>query len=160
MDSTLAHIFSTIKNERNGVANIHKAFSDFPIGIGAHYSFYKEIILADDLPLSREDREYLAVKTSEANTCPYCIEHHKEALTKYPTHSRTDKKSRALGQLAELLTKEPWKSAQLKEEFISVGFSESEWQHSVMVVSYFNFVNRCAHAMNIGLEEDFKKTCN
>jgi len=52
-----------------------------------------------------------------------------------------------------------WRTNSLKRSFIEAGFSEAEWQHAVMVVAYFNFANRCAHAMGLELEENFHFTC-
>ncbi len=152
-------IFKVIKGERGGVANIHSAFSDFLQGVEAHYQFYQKIMLASDLPLSRSDREQLAWLTSQSNQCPYCIHHHQEAYKNTLDESVDAKKNQVLEELAQTLTKEPWKASQLKAEFCSLGFSEAEWQHAVMVVSYFNLANRCAFAMDLDLEEGFEKTC-
>ncbi len=152
-------IFQVIDRERNGIASIHAAFQEFPEGVSAHYQLYKQIVLSDGLPLSRAEREFLAVKTSEANKCPYCIEHHKSALDKLGADSLPEGRADALRDLAEILTKEMWKASALKKSFISSGFSEAEWQHAVMIVAYFNFANRCAHAMGLELEENFQATC-
>ncbi|MGE0632900.1 MAG: carboxymuconolactone decarboxylase family protein [Pseudobdellovibrionaceae bacterium] len=152
-------IFQVIQDERNGVASIHTAFQNFPEGVSAHYQLYKQILLADGLPLSRAERELLAVKTSEANKCPYCIGHHQSALNNQTPNSITQDRADALQNLAETLTLAMWKASALKESFLAVGFSEAEWQHAVMVVSYFNFVNRCAHAMDLELEENYQVTC-
>jgi len=37
--------------------------------------------------------------------------------------------------------------------------TDAEFEHAVMVVSYFNLANRCAHAMGLELEANFEKTC-
>jgi len=152
-------IFETIEKERGGVAEIHKAFFDFPEGVRAHYQFYKEIMLSDNLPLKRAEREFLAVKTSEANACPYCISHHEATLQNFSTDGFVGKRKDALESLAAKLTKEPWKAQPLLSMFAEAGFSPAEWQHAVMIVSYFNFANRCAHAMSLEIENDFEKTC-
>ena len=64
-----------------------------------------------------------------------------------------------LSELATVLTKEPWKASPIKQQFLEVGYKEDQWLHSVMVVSYFNFVNRCVHATGIELEDDFHISC-
>jgi len=152
-------IFEVIKKERGSVANIHSTFSDFPKGVEAHYQFYQKIMLANDLPLCRLDREQLAWATSLANECPYCIHHHREAYKNANLGEVNKDKHKVLSQLAITLTKEPWKALQIKADFRTVGYSEAQWQHAVMVVSYFNLANRCAFAMDLDLEEDFEKTC-
>ena len=152
-------IFETIRRERNGVAEIHAAFSDFPIGVAAHYDFYKKLILDEDLPLPRIEREFLAFKTSESNDCPYCIGHHRAAFDNSSSREMDQSRSVLLELLASNLTKEPWKAHLIAPKFLEAGFTRAEWQHAVMIVSYFNFANRCAHAMNLHLEENFESTC-
>lgn len=155
----LKEVYSLIEAERGGLAAIHTSFSAFPEGIMAHYQFYKSIMLQDGLPLERADREYLAVEVSKANACPYCIAHHTEALknteTKVVKH-----RSQALASLADTLTRAPWKTSVLHSEFLGNGFSEAQWQHAIMVVSYFNFVNRCAHARGLEIESNYASTCS
>jgi len=152
-------IFELIRDERGGVANIHRAFDQFPQGVSAHYFFYRQILLADNLPLDRKEREFLAVKTSEANQCPYCIGHHTAAFESIDTGSIRNQRLVALEKLAYTLTREPWKSGLIKDLFLSSGFTSAQWQHAVMIVSYFNFANRCAHAMSLELEDNFKDSC-
>lgn len=158
MATELNEILGQIKAERGGLASIHLAFSDFPDGIKAHFEFYKALMIDDDLPLSRSEREFLAVTTSKANQCPYCITHHEEALKANLT-SIPPGKAQALVDLAETLTTSPWRSGAVRRTFLDSGFNSSQWQHAVMVVSYFNFANRCAHAMELEVEPDFEKTC-
>lgn len=158
MAAELKQVLNQIRSERGGLAAIHLAFSDFPAGIKAHYDFYKALMLVDDIPLSRAERELLAVATSKANQCPYCIIHHEEAL-KANLSTISPARAQALVELAEGLTSAPWRSSSIRQTFLESGFSSSQWQHAVMVVSYFNFANRCAHAMGLEVEPDFEKTC-
>ncbi|PCJ17472.1 MAG: hypothetical protein COB02_13705 [Candidatus Cloacimonadota bacterium] len=156
----MTNIFNRIKKERGGVANIHSAFSEFPIGVEAHYEFYHEILLREDLPLSRVDREFLAVSTSKANQCPYCVSHHNSALESHlKNDSISDDKQKLLGDFAACLTQEPWKAKLYYKKFVEFGFSKAQFQHATMVVSYFNFANRCVHALDLELEDSFQETC-
>ena len=153
-------IFAEIRKERGGVAEIYSEFSQYPQGVKAHYEFYKAIVL-DDGPLSRNEREWLAMETSIANECPYCYRHHNEAFVKIGgTKKVAGRRMELLSVLAATLSKSYWKAKVLRDQFTEEGFSEAEWQHAVMVVSYFNFANRCAHALDLKLEEDFEVTCN
>ena len=159
----LEEVYLRIKKERGGIASIHSAFEKIPDGIEAHYDFYQRIFLDGTLPLSRFEREFLAVETSKNNECSYCIGHHEEALKNqvYPGEEEIEKPKReALRTLAGVLTKEPYKACVLKSSFLKAGYGEAEFQHAVFVVSYFNFANRLAHAMELELEEDFKTTCS
>lgn len=158
----LSEILNVISAERGGVADIHMAFKDFPQGLWAHYQFYKQIMLDEPLPLSRIEREYLAMEVSQANTCPYCIAHHTEAYNEASKKSGREiaaEKKAALLEAAKTLTLKSYASASVAEKFLSAGFSAAQWQHAVMVASYFNFANRCAHAMGLQVEADFEETC-
>lgn len=158
----LSEILNVISVERGGVAEIHTAFKDFPQGLWAHYQFYKQIMLNEPLPLSRTEREYLAMEVSQANTCPYCIAHHTEAYKEAHQNSGAeiaDIKKAALLEAAKTITLNPYAAANIEERFKRAGFSSAQWQHAVMVISYFNFANRCAHSMGLQIEANFADTC-
>ncbi|MBT3584118.1 MAG: hypothetical protein HN509_04370 [Halobacteriovoraceae bacterium] len=150
-------ITKKINSERGGLANIHKSYLSFPVGMEAHFEFYKKIMLNVDLPLTRDEREWLAVETSRANKCPYCIGHHEKALENYSGELSEERKE-LLSTVAQTLTSEPWKAAVLKEKFLKQ-FEASAWAHALMVVGYFNMANRIAFGMDLELEDDFYKSC-
>lgn len=154
-----SNIFDTIQQERGGVAKIHSGFSDFPIGVAAHYEFYRAIMLDENLPLSRHEREILAVEVSQSNSCPYCIAHHQEALNKTEQKTLSDEKYHALQSLSITISSEPHRTSAHCQGFLAAGYTKDQWQHAVMVASYFNFANRCAHAMGLEVEADFQNTC-
>ncbi len=154
------NVFSKIQSERGKVASIHTAFQAFPKGVEAHFNFYKSIILDDDVPLRRSEREFLALETSKINKCAYCIGHHEEAYERYSSDEISEIRQQLFRELASTLSLRPWMSSSLENKFIENGFLASEWQHAVMVVSYFNLANRCAYATGIELEKDFVQTCN
>ena len=152
-------IVQKIAQERGSVAEIHNAFADYPAGMAAHYDFYKKLILEDG-PLPRTEREWLAMETSIANECPYCYRHHTSAFENNGGEQKViTRRMELLSTLAASLSKAYWKAKLLKAEFTEEGFSEAEWQHAIMIVSYFNFANRVAHAMDLELESDFHKSC-
>lgn len=153
-------IIEKIIQERGGLANIHRSYEDFPIGMEAHYDFYSKTMIAEEgLPLNREQREWLAVETSKANECPYCINHHQAALDNFQTDLPIEQKE-VFTKLARTLTLEPWKANLIQKEFLGLGLSKSQWQHAVMVVAYFNMANRIAFGMDLQLEDNFKSSCN
>ncbi|MBY0517538.1 MAG: carboxymuconolactone decarboxylase family protein [Bacteriovoracaceae bacterium] len=156
----LNNVLNTIIKHRGKVAHIHTSFSDFPEGIEAHFNFYNSLLLNENLPLSRAERELLALETSKANRCSYCISHHEVAFERHDLNGITQIRKILFKELAEMLSHSPWKASILENKFLENGVSSAEWQHAVMVVSYFNFANRCAFAMGIKIEEDFKISCN
>lgn len=160
MDVRDKDIFKKIKEERGGLAQIHSVFLDFPKAAEAHYDFYKSMLLDEDLPLTRLQREALAYFTSESNVCTYCVGHHKAAYAQQMKEGcLKDETVRLFAQLAEALSKGFTAVHQLETDFLNAGFTRAQWLHSVMVVSYFNMANRIAFATRIELEEGFEKTC-
>lgn len=159
----LKDILSKIAKERGGVANIHKSFEYFPEGMNAHYEFYKAIMLKENLPLNRLEREFLAVETSKHNECEYCIKHHEEALEQISIQKKFDlldsTTKEIFSELALVLTKTPWKASLMQAKFKNKEISLEKYQHAVMIVSYFNFSNRCAFALDVKLEANFQSTC-
>jgi AhpD family alkylhydroperoxidase len=147
-----------ILNRRGSIANIHSAYMEFHEGVSAHFDFYESILLNDDLPLNRTQSEFLAVETSKANECPYCIKHHKETLQQQEL-PLSELEQSLLHKLAVTLTKEPWKTPSLQKEFIANGFTLAKWQHAVMIVGYFNLANRMAFGMDLEIEADYYKSC-
>ena len=157
-------VFDEIARERGGVAEIYSAFGDIPNLVKAHFELNKALMLLDDLPISRIEREWLAMETSRANRCRYALAHHKVA---YENHAKGKSKNelpsparlRLLSKLAATLTKHANKTPSLRKEFLKTGFTEAEWLHGIKIVSYFNFTNRLALALNLQLEKDSISTC-
>jgi alkylhydroperoxidase family enzyme len=161
MDTCTKDIFKKIEEERGGLAQIHAVFHDFPQAAEAHYEFYKAMILSENLPLTRLQREALAYFTSESNVCHYCVGHHRAAYAEQLKFGSIDEVTvRLFAKLAESLSKGNSGIDVLETEFVKAGFSKAQWLHSIIVVSYFNMANRIAFATNIKLEEDFQDTCN
>jgi uncharacterized peroxidase-related enzyme len=154
-------IFSKIEKERGMVARIYSDFQAFPESVEAHFGLNQALMLSQSSPLSRNERELLAYKTSEQNKNVYCASHHKAAYENFKKESEVDNRRRALFEkLAETLTTNPNAAPSLRQEFLVAGISEAEWQHAVNIVAYFNYTNRLAFAMNIQLEQGYEKSCN
>lgn len=77
------NIFKKIEEERGMVARIYSDFSCFPESVEAHFSLNKAIMLAEEAPLPREERELLAYVTSQQNRNMYCENHHKKDFEKH-----------------------------------------------------------------------------
>lgn len=153
-------IFKKIEKERGMVARIYSDFSLFPDSVEAHYGLNKALMLSDSAPLPRHEREFLAYTTSDLNDCTYCASHHQKAYENHKNKVHSDRQE-LLFKLAYDLTTKPNKSVDyLKELFLTQGFTDTEWQHAVNIVAYFNFTNRLAVGMDMKLEEGFEKSCN
>ena len=75
----LADIYSRIKSSRGKIASVHTIQSLNPPTIPAHMELYRTVMFSHS-PLSRAEREMIAVVVSQSNECRYCVAHHGEAL--------------------------------------------------------------------------------
>jgi len=155
---TVSNIFDKIEKERGGLAAIHSEFSEFEDGVDGHYYLYKKIMLNENLPLPREEREYIAYKVSLSNECPYCISHHKKALDNNFLEIPLDLRE-FYDEFAQVICTGPWKTCLLKKRYLDLKGKDACWQHLVMVASYYNMANRIAFAMELELESTYEDTC-
>jgi uncharacterized peroxidase-related enzyme len=125
-------------------------------------------------PLSRAQREMIAVVVSSANQCDYCIRHHSEALNFYWKDSEKtatlatnftsvelSKQDNALCGYARDLTLHPGRNmdagiAALKAN----GLDDRAVLDATLVIAYFNFVNRIVIGLGVEIEPDDGKGYN
>lgn len=163
---SLKEIYDDLKKKRGKLAQIHKIQSLNPETITAHMDLYMSVMFSQS-PLSRAQREMMAVVVSAANDCEYCQMHHGEALNHYwKDRDRVaqlrndynkldlDNVDKRLCQLARELTLNP--NGINKDKYITplknTGLSDRAILDAVLVISYFNFVNRMV--LGLGVETD------
>ena len=121
-------------------------------------------------PLSRAEREMMAVVVSATNGCRYCVTHHGEALLHFwkdpdrvaalakeaPAPSGLSDREAALCRYARLVTQEPGTSDvdAVVADLRSLGLDDRAILDATLVVSYFNFVNRMVLALDVELEAE------
>jgi uncharacterized peroxidase-related enzyme len=81
-EGRLAEIYAELVGSRGKLAEVHKIQSLNPESIPAHMDLYMKVMFSRS-PLSRPEREMMAVVVSAANRCAYCIRHHGEALNHF-----------------------------------------------------------------------------
>lgn len=69
-DGELAEIYARISTARGQIANILRVQSLNPPALGAHLELYRAIMFGPS-PLSRAERESIAVAVSATNGCAY-----------------------------------------------------------------------------------------
>ena len=69
-DGSLKDQYAKLKDSRSGVDNILKIHSLNPESLDAHVQLYKTIMYGKS-PISRVDREMIAVLVSSINQCHY-----------------------------------------------------------------------------------------
>ena len=165
----LADIYAELTRSRGKLAEVHKIQSLHPESIRDHMSLYMTVMFARS-PLSRPEREMIAVVVSATNGCAYCIEHHGQALLHFwKDRARLDAliehraadpaltaREAALCRYAELVTREPGSPGVdgAVEALRAVGLDDRAVLDATLVVSYFNFVNRMVLALGVELEAD------
>lgn len=165
----LREIYEEIRKSRGKIAEVHKIQSLNPVSIRDHMALYLTTMFAKS-PLSRAEREMMAVVVSVVNRCEYCRVHHGEALLHYwkeggrleaLVEGRYDAaglsdRERSLCAYAKVVTCEPASEevegtiAGLRRE----GIDDRGVLDATLVVSYFNWVNRVVLALGLDLEED------
>ncbi|MFH5833285.1 peroxidase-related enzyme [Halalkalibaculum sp. DA3122] len=163
---TLKEIYEDLRKKRGKLAQIHKIQSLNPETIVAHMELYMSIMFSKS-PLSRARREMMAVVVSAANECEYCELHHGEALNHYWKNRKKveqlrkdytkldlDNVDARLCRLAQKLTNTPDQidAKEDVEPLKHTGLSDRAILDAVLVISYFNFVNRMV--MGLGVEAD------
>ena len=165
-EGRLREIYEEIVQKRGKLASVHKVQSLRPESIVHHMDLYMEIMFSRS-ELSRAEREMMAVVVSNANGCRYCRLHHVTALAHYwrddiKMHKCLEnfedagltERQLELCRFAEHLTLHP--SAHEASDFTvflkEYDISDAGVLDAVLVVAYFNFVNRIV--LSTGLEPD------
>ena len=167
-DGLLKEIYQNLMCARGKIAEIHKIQSLNPKSIKNHMDLYMTIMFGKS-PLTRAQREMIAVVVSVANQCRYCQAHHREALCHYwkdpkrIDHLIRDYRDAGLSdsdillcQYAETLTRNP-DSPQIQKIVFSMkdtGFDDRIILDCALVTAYFNFVNRLVSGLGVDLEKD------
>jgi uncharacterized peroxidase-related enzyme len=120
-------------------------------------------------PLTRAEREIIAVVVSAANGCKYCQSHHGAALNQYwKDDNRIEllkqdyrrawlsEKEKAMCDFAVHLTINPieHEETDFTPQLRAVGLSDKAILDVVLVTAYFNYVNRIVMALGVELEKD------
>lgn len=158
----LRAIYDDLVEKRGKLSNIMQVHSLNPGAMQRHLDLYMHLMFGRS-QLSRSDREAIAVVVSATNNCPYCINHHAEALARYEKDADkiaaleagrgfdgTDQRSRMLAYAAKLTAKPGDVRERDVQGLRDAGYSDDEILDIALVVGYFNFVNRIA--LGLGVE--------
>ena len=166
-DGKLEAIYAELIEKRGKVSNILKVHSLNPEAMANHLDLYMTVMFGKS-GLSRAEREAVAVVVSATNDCPYCVNHHAEALRRYVKDEEVLEMLMAADGLetleprlsnivrhAEKLTSAP--SAMTESdlgELRAVGLSDKDILDLSLVVAYFNFVNRIALGLGVAFSAE------
>ncbi len=165
-EGELADIYSQITEPWGGVDNIMKIHSLNVGSLKAHMVLYKETMYGKS-PITRTEREMIAVVSSVANKCEYWVIHHGKGLFRLTKDDvlvkqlKTDykkatlsKKHKAMLDYSYKLTLYPWDMDKSDvKKLQKTGFSDREILDINLVVSYYAYVNRLADGLGVELEK-------
>jgi uncharacterized peroxidase-related enzyme len=167
-EDRLKEIYDDILQKRGKLAEVHQIQSLNPETILQHMELYMGIMFSKS-PLSRAEREMIAVVVSAANNCAYCQHHHGSALNQYwkddqkvldlrKDYSSLNLSSReyVLCSYAKNLTLHPQKfeGKNNLNDLKEAGLDDRTILDATLVISYFNFVNRMVLSLGVTLEDD------
>ncbi len=164
----LKAVYDDLVQKRGKLAEVMKVQSLHPDVIVSHATLYLDIMFSRS-PLSRAEREMIAVVVSVANNCLYCYTHHGEALNIYWkdedrlnklkndfTTASLSSKENAMCSYAVHLTRHP--SDHASNDFTGqlkiVGIDDRSILDLTLVTAYFNFVNRLVLGLGVQLEKE------
>lgn len=158
----LADIYARLREQRGRVANILKVHSLRPPALQHHLDLYMGLMFGPGR-LTRGQRELIAVVVSRGNGCEYCVQHHREALSRYLRDvevldavcrdyrsAALEPSSRVLADYADKLTRAPAAVGPADLQTLrDFGFSDEDILLCNLIVAYFNFVNRIALGLGV-----------
>jgi len=164
-------VYDRILKERGHLANIFIAQGLDPEALEHHLDLY-EILMIDPGPLSREEREMIAVIVSAANRSAYGAIHHSEALEmvdkdpgvlykliKELTSKKESPREKALLSYAAKLTLAPKDvTGEDIRDLKDAGLTDEEILRANLIAGYFNFSNRVALGLGVELEDGEART--
>lgn len=164
-------VYKKIVQDRGHLANIFEAQGMEPDVLSHHLDLYVDLMISPG-PLSREEREMIAVIVSAANRSAYGAVHHSEALESVDQDSaalyklvkelaskKESPRDKALLAYSAKLTLEP---RSITEDDIKdlreAGLKDEEILRANLIASYFNFSNRIALGLGVELEDGKERT--
>jgi uncharacterized peroxidase-related enzyme len=164
-ESTLKVYYDAFRAPWGGVDNIVKVQGLAPKLLKAHMDFYRTLVYGSS-PLTRIQREMIAIVIAQTINCQYCVYHHGDALYRLTKNKdfvkrfKEDYHSVYLAPLevkmlefAQRLTREPQFHFQKDiEDLQAEGVSDETILALVMVTGYFNMVDRIIQGLGVELE--------
>ncbi len=164
----LKEIYLDLIERRGKLAAVHTIQSLNPESIIAHMELYMTLMFSQS-PLSRAQREMIAVVVSAVNGCDYCQLHHGVALNNYWKNEERIQRLRKNYHDSELntndvllcsyavdLTVHPddFEGINKIKSLQLAGFDDRAILDATLVIAYFNFVNRIVLALGVVSEEN------
>lgn len=163
LDADLQKYFRICEEKLGLVPNVLRAYAFKPNRLRRFIDTYNEIMLSDESPLTKLDREMIAVVVSACNRCYYCLVAHgqqvralsgdpafgEQIVLNYRSADLADNQ-RAMLDYAWKLTEHPTSlTAEDRSTLRDHGFSDEAIWDIVETASFFNYTNRMAHGLEL-----------
>lgn len=169
LDEDLRKYFRICEEKLGLVPNVLRVYAFKPNRLRRFIDSYNEIMLSDDSPLTKLEREMIAVTVSACNRCFYCLVAHGQqvrALSGDPIlgehialNYRTaplEPRQRAMLDYAWKLTEKPAEVGEADRTALrEAGFDDSAIWDITETASFFNYTNRMAHGVDMMPNADY-----
>lgn len=163
LDADLQKYFAICEEKLGLVPNVLRAYAFRPDRLRRFIDSYNAIMLDENSPLSKLDREMIAVVVSSCNRCFYCLVAHGqavralsgdpelgEAIALNYRAAPLDARRRAMLDYAWKLTERPNDMTEADgRSLFAAGFDEAGVWDIVETASFFNYTNRMAHGLEM-----------
>lgn len=168
LDDEMKRYFDICREKLGLLPNVLKAVAYKPAKLGAFVDTYNELMLGES-PLSKLEREMIAVAVSSANKCFYCLVAHGAAVRtlsgdaifgemiahNYRVADLSDR-HRAMLDFAVKLTETPAEIVEADRAALrEAGFSDSAIYDIADTAAFFNMSNRLAAAVEMMPNPDY-----
>lgn len=166
-EGELAEWYRRVANPDGTVDNVMKVHSLNVGSLRTHFEMYKQACHAPS-PLTRAQREMVAVAVSRVNGCEYCVHHHASGLARLlPEDRKAVAEALANGEAAglterelamiEYATKLATKPQRMTEADVAAlraaGLDDRAVLDLAQCVGYFCYVNRIVTGLGVALDE-------
>ena len=165
----LKKYFSVCEEKIGFIPNVLRAFSLIPEKLRTFNNKYNELMLSEDSPISRLEKEMIAVVVSSYNHCVYCITSHSQSVRELsgdPVLADilvTNHRAAQLTARQRVILDYAWKMTSIPQEVCEVdrqvlsdfGFKAEEIFEINDVIAYFNYTNRMTHGIGIEPNKEY-----
>ncbi|UCE91953.1 MAG: peroxidase-related enzyme [Methanobacteriota archaeon] len=164
-------VFERIEKERGHIANVFRAEGAEPDVLSHQVDMYVRLMMGPG-PLSRKEREMIAVVVSAANTCAYGAVHHAEALEsvendqgaltrllqEYMSKHESPRSKALLAYSAKLTLNPKNVTKDDVDDLREAGLNDEEILRANLIAAYFNLSNRISLGLGVEIERDKTRT--
>ena len=162
----LAALYQRVGNPDGTLDEVMKVHGLNPDTLRTHFEMYVAAMHKPS-PLSRMEREMVAVVVSRLNGCAYCLRHHAAGLARLlpadradvadalaaGRHANVSEREAALISYATVLTTEPKAVDEADIDLLhAVGLDDRAILDLAQVTAYFAYVNRIVLGLGVELE--------